>query len=269
MEAKVTGWTGTARARRTARVLLGALLSVSLGAGLTLSTAAQAPKSDQLEWSSDSLNLRFMYPGELVRRDPTEALKDEHLMLYGIPGGQTRELAVATHCLKPLLSLELPTSGGSITKTETKNPDGSITVTMKPALLGTILLAELDIDCMTPAQQVMARDLQTHMVEVLTRVPGMHAVLQPSVYLIDKQMMHMAAAQGQPISQDADAPIDPLLSYTLAFSTNWDNHLLVWYFSSNNAAMMNRMTKSTVKFGNSNVATLYPPAIRMAKPSKR
>jgi hypothetical protein len=250
-------------------VLLGALLGVLSGAGLTPLAGAQGLKNNQLEWTSDSLNLRFTYPGELVRRDPAEALKDEHLMLYGIPGGQTRELAVATHCLTPLLSLELPTSGGSITKTETKNPDGSVTVTMKPALLGTILLAELNIDCMTPAQQAMAHDLTTHMVEVLTTVPGMHAVLQPSVYLIDKQTIHMAAAQGQPISQDADAPMDPLLSYTLAFSTNWENHLLVWYFSSNNAQLMNQMTKSTVKFGNNDVATLYPPQIRMVKAKKR
>jgi hypothetical protein len=245
------------------------LLAGILSTGLALSAAAQGAKADQLEWSNESLNLRFMYPGELVRRDPAEALKDEHLMLYGIPGGQTKELADATRCLKPLLSLELPTSGGSITRTETKNPDGSITVTMKPALLGTILLADLDIDCMTPEQQVMAHDLQTHLVDVLGKVPGMHSVLQPSVYLIERQAMHMAAAQGQPISQDADAPTDPLLSYTLAFSTSWNNHLLVWYFSSNNAGMMNRMTKSTVKFGSASVATLYPPAIRMAKPTQR
>jgi hypothetical protein len=261
-----------------------------LGAGMTLPALGQAApansdktvqadaqpeplteqmlRNDQLEWRNEALDLNFKYPADLVRHDPGEALNDEHLMLYGVPGGQTREIATATGCLKPMLSLELPTSGGSIIRTETKNPDGSITVHMKPALLGTVLLSELNIGCLSPAQQAIAGNLQTNMVALLAKVPGMHSVLPPSEYSIDKQMIHMAGAQGQPLNPDTQEPAEALLSYTLAFTTMWNNHLLVWYFSSNNAAMMNRMTKSTVKFGSNNVATLYPPTVKMAKPAK-
>jgi hypothetical protein len=272
---------------RTARMLLAGLL----GVGITLSAAGQAApatgtttvqtdvqseplteqmlRNDQLEWTNEALDLHFKYPADLVRRDPKDALNDEHLMVYGVPGGQTKEIATATGCLKPMLSLELPTSGGSIIRTETKNPDGSVTIHMKPALLGTVLLSELDVTCLSPAQQAMTKDLQASTVGLLAKVPGMHSVLQPSEYLMDRQMIHMAGAQGQPLNPDTQEPAEALLSYTLAFTTMWNNHLLVWFFSSNNAGMMNRMTKATVKFGNSKEVTLYPPTVRMANPPKR
>jgi hypothetical protein len=279
MEAKII------RRSQTARILLAGLL----GAGMALPAAAQTAlgngtvtvqteaqplteqmlRNDQLEWTNEALDLRFKYPADLVRRDPKDALDDEHLMVYGVPGGQTKEIATATGCLKPMLSLELPTSGGSIIRTQTKNPDGSITVHMKPALLGTVLFAELDVNCLSPAQKEIAGDLQKSTVALLAKVPGMHSVLQPSQYMIDKQMVHMAGAQGQPLNPDTQEPAEALLSYTLAFTTMWNNHLLVWFFSSNNAGMMNRMTKATVKFGSGKEATLYPPTVRMANPSKR
>jgi hypothetical protein len=274
------------RRSQTARMLLAGLL----GAGMVLPAVGQAApesgsktvktdaqpeplteqmlRNDQLEWTNEALDLRFKYPADLVRRDPKDALDDEHLMVYGVPGGQTKEIATATGCLKPMLSLELPTSGGSIIRTETKNPDGSITVHMKPALLGTVLLAELDVTCLSPAQQAMAKDLQTSTVALLAKVPGMHSVLQPSQYMIDKQMVHMAGAQGQPLNPDTQEPAEALLSYTLAFTTMWNNHLLVWFFSSNNAGMMNRMTKASVKFGSGKEATLYPPTVKMARPNQ-
>ncbi|HEY0264433.1 MAG TPA: hypothetical protein VGC07_07905 [Granulicella sp.] len=228
-------------------------------------------RNDQLEWRSDALDINFKYPADLVRRDPKDALDDEHLMVYGVPGGQTREIAQGTSCLRPMLSLELPTSGGSIIRTQTTNPDGSITVHMKPALLGTALFSELEIGCLSPAQQAMLGNLQTSTVALLAKVPGMHSVLPPAEYtMIDtkqKLNIHMAGAQGQPLNPDTEEPAEALLSYTLAFTTMWNNHLLVWFFSSNSAGMMNRMTKSTVKFGSNNPATLYPPTVRMAKPS--
>jgi len=249
------------RVSRTARILSAGLL----GMGLALSAAAQSSQDTQIEWSSDSLNLRFLYPGDFVRRDPVEALKDGHLTVFGVPGGQVPELAEMTRCLRPLLAVELPTSGGASTETKTTNPDGSVTVTIKPALLGTILLAELAIDCMTPEQQVKARDLQTGMVDLVSKVPGMHSMMQPSIYKAGNQMMHVAAAQGLPrISEDVNATADPLLSFTMGFSTSWNNHLLVWYFSSNSAMTLNRMTKSTVRFGREKAATLYPVTIRYA-----
>jgi hypothetical protein len=228
--------------------------------------AGQTLQNTQLEWNSQSLDLTFKYPADLVRRDPVEAMKDEHLMLYGIPGGQVQELAAATHCLRPLLSLELPTSGGTVDKIEEKQPDGSTKVTLKPALLGTILLAELDIDCMTPEQQVMAHDLQTGMLTLLAKVPGMHAMMQPSMYLVGKQKMHMAAAQGLPkVETDSGSSVDPLFSYTMGFTTSWNNHLLVWYLSSNSFLTLNRMTKSVVRFGNQKPDVLYPMTVGYQK----
>jgi hypothetical protein len=140
-----------------------------------------------------------------------------------------------------------------------KNPDGSFTFTIKPALLGTILLSELQIDCLTPEQQIKARDPLTGVVELVIKVPGMHATMQPNLYTIGNQKIHVAAAQGLPkVEEDPNAPADPLLSYTMGFSTMWNNHLLVWYFSSNSAATLNRMTRSTVKFGKDKPAPLYP-----------
>ena len=64
----------------------------------------------------------------------------------------------------------------------------------------------------------------------------------------------MDAAQGQPGGADR--------VYTMGISTSWSpNHLLVWYFSSNNIAQLNRITKSPVRFGRSDAAPLYPVAI--------
>ena len=225
--------------------------------------AAPAPQDTQLAWRSDSLNLEFRYPADLIRLDPVEAWKDEHLMVYGIPGGQERRLAVSTACLKPMLSAELPTSGGLATKTEHKNPDGSTTFTIKPALLGSLLLAEVDSDCLKPELQMKSLDPITEMLALLPKVPGMHATLQPTMYLVGKQKIYMAGAQGLPkFTVDPDVPIDPLLTYTMGFATNWNNHLLVWYLSANNAGTLNRMTKSVVKFGVEQAAILYPLPVR-------
>ena len=237
------------------RLLAGALF-------LAAPCIAQTPGAGQLEWRSDALDLRFAYPSDLVRRDPVEALKDGHLMVYGLPGTQIPALASATRCLKPLLSLELPTSGGEASKTQIQDASGGATVTVRQALLGVILLADLDINCMTPEEQAKARELQTSMVAIVTQVPGMHAMMQPALYTVGNQKVHVAAAQGLPnVQEDPNAPADPLLSYTMAFSTSWNNHLLVWYFSSNSSATLNRITKSTVKFGKAKEAPLYPVQI--------
>lgn len=52
----------------------------------------------------------------------------------------------------------------------------------------------------------------------------------------------------------------------MALSTNWNNHLLVWYFSSNSIDTLNRITKTTVRFGNDKAAPLYPLVIGNATP---
>lgn len=235
------------------------------GVVATKAQTVPAPQDAQSEWRSDSLNLEFKYPADLIRLDPVEAWKDEHLMVYGIPGGQVRRLAVSTACLKPLLSAELPTSGGLATKTEHKNPDGSTTFTIKPALLGSLLLAEVDFDCLKPELQVKNLDPITEMLSLLPKVPGMHATLQPTMYLVGRQKIYMAGAQGLPkFTVDPDVPVDPLLTYTMGFATDWNSHLLVWYLSANNAGTLNRMTKSVIKFGSEPPAVLYPLPVRYA-----
>ena len=157
----------------------------------------------------------------------------------------------------------MPTSGGLATKTEHKDPDGSTTFTIKPALLGSLLLAEVDFDCLKPELQAKSLDPMTEMLSLLPKVPGMHATLQPTMYLVGKQKVYMAGAQGLPqFTVDPDVPIDPLLTYTLGFATNWNSHLLVWYLSANNAGTLNRMTKSVVKFGGELPAVLYPLPVR-------
>ena len=101
------------------------------------------------------------------------------------------------------------------------------------------------------------------MLSLLPKVPGMHAVIQPTMYLLDKQKIYMAGAQGLPkFEVDPDVPMDPLLTFTLGFATNWNNHLLVWYLSANNHNTMDRMTKSVVKFGSQVPMVLYPLPVK-------
>jgi len=133
-------------------------------------------------------------------------------------------------------------------------------VSVTPATNATILLAELDIDCLSD-QQSKSTTLVADMAEIVTKIPGMKPIVQPAWYNIGWQKVHMAAAQGQPPSQpDPANPQAPaaLPVYTLGLSTNWNNHLLVWYFSSNSIDTLNRITKTTVRFGRAQAAPLYP-----------
>jgi hypothetical protein len=52
----------------------------------------------------------------------------------------------------------------------------------------------------------------------------------------------------------------------MGLSTNWNSHLLVWYFSSNNIDTLNRITKTTVRFGRAEAAPLYPVPMGTAAP---
>jgi hypothetical protein len=54
--------------------------------------------------------------------------------------------------------------------------------------------------------------------------------------------------------------------YLMGISTNWNSHLLVWYFSSSTVDMLNRITKTTVRFGRDQAAPLYPLSIANATP---
>jgi hypothetical protein len=52
----------------------------------------------------------------------------------------------------------------------------------------------------------------------------------------------------------------------MGLSTNWNSHLLVWYFSSSSVDTLNRITKTTVRFGRDQAAPLYPLTIGNATP---
>ncbi|WP_213803843.1 hypothetical protein [Granulicella sp. dw_53] len=200
---------------------------------------AQSPLT---EWSNEALNIRFNYPSDLTKADSSQALKDGHLTLLGISGDSDPTLAAATRCLRPNLLLQLNPTAGS----------------QKSA---TILLAELDVSCLTPEQQVNAKDLLANMAELVTKVPGMSSIAPPAWYNVGWQKVHMAAAQGMPQGGITPPGVTPPQLFTMGFSTNWSNHLLVWYFSSNSTEELNRITKSTVRFGRSAAAPLYASTI--------
>jgi len=104
------------------------------------------------------------------------------------------------------------------------------------------------------------------MAEIVNKVPGMKSNAQPATYTIGWQKVHMAAAQGQPQSQPQTPSSSPSQLYTMGLSTNWNSHLLVWYFSSNSVDTLNRITKTTVRFGRDQAAPLYPLTIGNATP---
>jgi len=242
---------------RASRTIAATLFALTLS--LTLN--AQAPGPNQTEWENEDLNLRLFYPSDLVKGDNTHVMRDGNFTLFGISGAADPRLAEATHCLRPILLLELPQSGTVQTTKSHPTPDGGTQVTLTPAVTATILLADLDIDCLTPEQQSKSTALLADMAEAVTKVPGMKPIAQPAWYNVGWQKVHMAAAQGQPQAQPEN-PSDsqhtgqfPL--YTLGLSTNWNNHLLVWYFSSNSIDTLNRITKTTVRFGRAQAAPLY------------
>jgi hypothetical protein len=231
---------------------------------LSLSAAAQPPAPNTTEWENEALKLRLFYPSDLVKEDTEPLMRDGHLNLAGVSGATDQKLAEATRCLRPALLLQLPHSGPpQATKTQ-PTPDGDTQVTVTPATTATLLLAELDIDCLNAEHQSTSTTLLNDMAEVVTKVPGMRPTTQPSTYTIGWQKVHMAAAQGQPKTQDP--PPAPSQLYTMGISTNWNSHLLVWYFTSNNIDTLNRITKTTVRFGRDQAAPLYPLTIGNATP---
>ena len=232
------------------------VIAVLFAAGLSLSASAQMPAPNTTEWENEALKLRLFYPSDLVKEDTEPLMRDGHLNLVGVSGATDQKLAEATRCLRPALLLQLPQT----TKTQ-PTPDGGTQVAMTPATTATILLAELDIDCLNAEHQSTSTTLLNDMAEVVTKVPGMRPTARPSTYTIGWQKVHMAAAQGQPPAEAAGAQL-----YTMGLSTNWNSHLLVWYFTSNNIDTLNRITKTTVRFGRDQAAPLYPLTIGNATP---
>jgi hypothetical protein len=242
------------------RTLVLSLLAVSLSAA----AAAQTPAPNTTEWENEALKLRLFYPSDLVKADPAQVMHDGHFTLFGISGAADPKLADATRCLRPELLLQLPSSAPSQTTTTQPTPDVGAKVTITPAVTASILLADLDIDCLSQHQS-NSTTLLADMAEIVTKVPGMKPIAQPSTYTVGWQKVHMAAAQGQPQADNAQPqptdnvqPAIPQQLYTMGLSTNWNNHLLVWYFSSNNIDTLNRITKTTARFGRAEALPLYP-----------
>jgi len=232
----------------------------------SVSAGAQAPAPNTTEWENEALKLRLFYPSDLTKADTEQVMQDGHLALFGISGASDPKLAEATNCLRPILLLEHFQSPSTLNAKVEPGSGDSTRVATTPSVSSTILLAELDINCLTPEQQ-KSTTLLNGMAEVITKVPGMKSIVQPSTYTIGWQKVHMTAAQGQPQS----SPTDPQLSgqrplYTMGISTNWNSHLLVWYFSSNDIDTLNSITKTTVRFGRDQAASLYPLTIGNATP---
>ena len=213
---------------------------------------AQAPAHT---FSSESLNLRFTYPADLSPVDPAEAVAGGHLNLLGISVDSDPELARATACLHPLLLAKTPQQGPASISTSHTTPDGVTRTTITPTASATLLLAELDLSCVIDGGNAHATDLLPRMAEAVSRTPGMSPLMEPTWYTVGRQHIHMAAAKGRPIS--AGQP-SPFTLFTMGLSTTWNNHLLVWFFTSNNTGLLDAITKSTVAFGRQAPAVLYP-----------
>jgi hypothetical protein len=250
---------------QTSKLILGSalvLFAATLLFTLPLAAIAQAPGPNQTEWENEALKLRLFYPSDLVKADPAQVMHDGHFTLFGISGAADSNLADATRCLRPELLLQLPQSNPAQTETTQPTPDGATKVNITPAVTATILLADLDIDCLSQ-HQFTSTTLLNDMAEIVTKVPGMKPIAQPSTYTVGWQKVHMAAAQGQPQAGSAQPQADnaqpaiPQQLYTMGLSTNWNNHLLVWYFSSNNIDTLNRITKTTARFGRAEARPLY------------
>jgi hypothetical protein len=232
----------------------------------SLSARAQPSAPNTTEWENEALKLRLFYPSDLVKGDVDQVMHDSRLVLAGVSGATDQKLAEATHCLRPELFLELPQPSPSQTADAHPTADGGTQVTATSAATANILLAELDINCLNAQHASVSTTLLNDMAEIVSKVPGMKSIAQPATYTIGRQKVHMAAAQGQPQAQPQTTNSTPSQLFTMAISTNWNSHLLVWYFTSNSIDTLNRITKTTVRFGRDQAAPLYPLTIGNATP---
>jgi hypothetical protein len=230
---------------------------------LSLTASGQPPAPNTTEWENETLKLRLFYPSDLVKADTEQVMHDDHITLAGVSGATDQKLAGVARCLRPALLLQLPHAASQQTTKTQPTPDGDTQVTVTPTTTATLLLAELDINCLNAEHESASTTLLNDLAEIVTKVPGMKSIAQPSTYTIGWQKVHMAAAQGQPQaqSQSEGANSAPRQLYTMGLSTNWNSHLLVWYFTSNSIDTLNRITKTTVRFGRDQAAPLYPLTI--------
>lgn len=236
------------------------LLALLLVPNLPLSAPAQAPAPpDTTTFTSEALNLRFTYPSTLHETDPAQAIADGHLNVLGISADSDPALSRATACLHPLLLVKTPESQAGATSTAETSPDGSTHVQVTPTTTATILLAELDLHCVAEQGNADANNILTRLAEVVEKTPRMSRIIEPASYNVDRQRVHIAAAQGH---LKSDGETSPFTIFTMGLSTSWNNHLLVWFFTSNNISMLDNITKSTVAFGRQSPAVLYPLHVR-------
>src|ERR1700722_1139790 len=198
--------TGLHRMRPVVELLFLALL---FPAAVSLSAKGQAPAPNTTEWEDEALKLRLFYPSDLIKSDTAHGMQDGHLKLFGITGSSDAKLAAATRCLRPLLLLELPRQGGA-SQTSQRSADGSTQVDVSLAATANILLAELDVECLS-SNESASTTLLADMAEIINKVPGMKSIAQPATYTIGWQKVHMAAAQGQPQSSPADTQLSSQL----------------------------------------------------------
>ena len=248
------------------------LLTATLAAGL--SAPAQAVRDPAFKFQSDSLNLRFNYPDSLQKRDLSEAVADGHLTLSGLSPAPQQAPGTVAGCLRPLLFVQSSEPGQTETTSRQTAPDGTVTVRITPATAATILLAELDPTCLASAEAASNHKELPEMARQLLLTPGMNTLAQPTPYTIGRQRVVMAAAQGHPPQApgpgaDAVQPATPsaFTLFTMAVATTWNNHLLVWFLTSNQIATLDQLSKSTVRFGREAAAPLYPLTLGNASPA--
>src|SRR5882724_11381566 len=99
---------------------------------ISLSAAAQTPALNTTEWENEALKLRLFYPSDLVKGDATQVMSDGHLTLFGISGASDSKLAETTHCLRPVLLLELPQSPSRLNAKVEPGFGGGTRVTTTP-----------------------------------------------------------------------------------------------------------------------------------------
>jgi len=215
-------------------------VALLLTAIFCFSVKAQEPAANTTEWENEALKLRLFYPSDLVKADAEQVMHDGQFILPGVSGSADPKLMEMTRCLRPLLILNLP-------------PNGAVSSS------ATVLLAELDVECLNGEHEGGSTTLLSDMASLVNKAPGMKSIAQPAAYTIGWQKVQMAAAQGQPSGASTQL-------YTMGLSTNWNSHLLVWYFSSNNIDTLNRITKTTVRFGRAQAAPLYPISIGNSTP---
>src|SRR5271170_3161443 len=199
------------------------LVATFVFAALSLTATAQTPAPNTTGWENEGLKLRLFYPSDLVKADPEKVLHDGHLTLFNV---DNPKLAAETHCLRPALLLELPQSGLAQTTDAQPSADSSTHVTVTPAITASILLAELDIDCLNAEHESSSTTLLSDLAEIVVKIPGMKSIAQPSWYNVGWQKVHMAAAQGraQPPQPADSANPTPQSLYAMGISTNWNSH---------------------------------------------